>query len=143
LSRVVIDASTLLRALTGHPEASSAMLLAAVYDRKVEAVACPYLIEEVRENLRENPYFSARINEDEARRAIARIERAVTMLADPVDPEVLLRDPTDDYLVALARTAKTEFIVTGDGDLLAHIGLEPPAVTARNACEELGLIAPS
>jgi putative PIN family toxin of toxin-antitoxin system len=140
LKRVIIDASTLLRALTGHPEASSAMLLNAVFDGTVEAVACPYLIDEVRANLRENPYFSARINDDEARNAIARIERAVTMLSDPIDPEELLRDATDDYLVALALTAKAEFIVSGDGDLLEHIGLEPPAVTARNACELLELI---
>jgi putative PIN family toxin of toxin-antitoxin system len=140
LRRVVIDASTLLRALTGHPGASSALLLSAVFERTVEAVACACLIAEIRENLRENPYFSARINDEEGRKAIARIERAVTMESDPINPEALLRDRTDDYLVALARTAKAEFIVTGDGDLLEHIGLEPPAVTARNACELLGLI---
>jgi putative PIN family toxin of toxin-antitoxin system len=140
LKRVVIDASTLLRALTGHPQASSAMLLGAVFEGAVEAVACPTLIAEVRENLRDNKYFSARIDANEARRAIARIERAATMLWDPIDPEPLLRDQTDDYLVALARTAKAEFIVTGDGDLLQHIGLEPPAISARNACELLGLI---
>ena len=116
------------------------MLLNAVYEGIVEAVACPYLIEEVRVNLRENPYFSARIDEHEAHRAITRIEHAVRMLADPVDPESLLRDPTDDYLVALAHTAKAELIVTGDGDLLEHIGSEPPAINARNACELLGLI---
>ncbi len=38
------------------------------------------------------------------------------------------------------RIAKVEFIVTGDKHLLGHIGLEPPAVNARNACELLGLI---
>lgn len=62
------------------------------------------------------------------------------MLADPINPERLLRDPTDDFLIALARSAKAEFIITGDNDLLEHIGLEPPAINARNACEVLGLI---
>lgn len=85
MKRVVIDASILLSALTGHPEAPPAMLLNAVYERTVEAVACPYLIEEV-------------------------------------------------------HTAKAELIVTGDKDLLEHIGLQPPAINARNACELLGLI---
>ncbi len=41
---------------------------------------------------------------------------------------------------ALARTAKAEFIVTGDKDLLDHIDLQPPAINARNACELLGVI---
>jgi predicted nucleic acid-binding protein len=90
LKRVVIDASILLSTLVGHPEAPPAMLLNAVYDRIVEAIGCPYLIEEVRDNLRENPYFSARIDDTEARRAIARIERAVTMFADPVNPEPII-----------------------------------------------------
>jgi hypothetical protein len=31
-------------------------------------------------------------------------------------------------------------IVSGDKHLLGHIGLEPPAVNARSACELLGLI---
>jgi predicted nucleic acid-binding protein len=60
---------------------------------------------------------------------------------DPIDPPRLLRDPSDDYLVALARATSTEAIVTGDHDLLEHDGLEPPPLTARQACVQLGLIA--
>lgn len=55
------------------------------------------------------------------------------------DPPSLLRDPTDDDLVALARTARARAIVTGDKDLLEHPGLHPPALTVRAACELLGL----
>ena len=51
----------------------------------------------------------------------------------------ILRDPDDDYLVALARGAGAEAIVSGDRDLLDHPGLEPPAIDARRACELLGL----
>lgn len=36
-----------------------------------------------------------------------------------------VRDPGDDYLVALARAAGAEAIVTGDRDLLDHEGLVP------------------
>jgi len=38
-----------------------------------------------------------------------------------------VRDPNDDYLVALAETADA-VIVTGDDDLLAA-GIQPPAIT--------------
>ncbi len=65
-----------------------------------------------------------------------------TVLPDPVSPPRLVRDPEDDYLVALARAESADAIVTGDRDLLDHEGLEPPAVTAREACAQLGLLDP-
>ena len=64
------------------------------------------------------------------------------MLPDPVEPEPILRDPDDDYLIALARIAKADLIVTGDKDLLDHRGLQPRAVTPREACELLHLLEP-
>ena len=64
------------------------------------------------------------------------------ILADPISPPPVLRDPGDDYLVALAKTASAEAIITGDRDLLDHPGLEPPAHTARQGCALLGLIDP-
>lgn len=45
-----------------------------------------------------------------------------------------------DYLVALARAAGADAIITGDRDLLDHEGLDPPALTPRQACELLGLL---
>jgi len=65
-------------------------------------------------------------------------DRAV-MHGDPVSPPRVLRDPDDDYLVALARDAGAVAIVTGDRDLLDHVGLEPPAIAPRQACERSGL----
>ncbi len=140
MKRVVIDASILLSSLTGRSDAPPAILLAAVYDGAVGAVACPFVIVEVGKNLRENPYFCERISPDDALKAVARIESAVIMHGDPSNVEQILRDPEDDYLVAVARASKAEYIVTGDKDLLEHAALEPPAINARTACELLGLI---
>jgi predicted nucleic acid-binding protein len=64
------------------------------------------------------------------------------VLADPEDVEPLPRDPEDDYLVALARTAKAKAIVTGDKDLLDHPQLDPPAIDASAACELMRLTKP-
>jgi len=62
-------------------------------------------------------------------------------LPDPVSPPKILRDSDDDYLVALALAANATAIVTGDRDLLDHENLKPPALSARQACEMLGLPA--
>jgi predicted nucleic acid-binding protein len=62
------------------------------------------------------------------------------MREDPTEVEPVLRDPGDDYLLALARAGGAEAIITGDKDLLDHAGaLEPRAIGARDACDLLGL----
>ena len=47
------------------------------------------------------------------------------------------RDPSDDYLVALARDARADAIVSGDADLLALEAAAPPILTPRAFVEEL------
>jgi predicted nucleic acid-binding protein len=86
------------------------------------------------------PYFLERIGADGVDDILAGIAEAGTVLEDPVEIEAILGDPEDDYLVALAREAGAEAIVSGDGHLLGHAGLEPPALSPREACELLGLI---
>jgi putative PIN family toxin of toxin-antitoxin system len=136
LKRVVIDPNVLLSALVGKPDAAPALLLDAVHDHVVEMIACPLLMVEVRETL-EEPYFRALLNRREAERAASALERVAVMLADPTDPEPVLRDSADDYLLALARSGEAEAIVTGDKDLLDHSGLQPPAIRARAAVDKL------
>jgi uncharacterized protein len=84
-------------------------------------------------------YFRKRVPEHDIERIVLTIARASVQLRDPENPPPLRRDPTDDYLVALARTARARAIVTGDKDLLDHPGLHPPALTVRATCELLGL----
>jgi putative PIN family toxin of toxin-antitoxin system len=136
LKRVVVDANVLLSALVGNPEAAPATLLEAIHAHAVEMAACPALIVEVRENLTE-PYFRALLDQGEAEQAVIAIERVAVMFDDPVDPEPVLRDSSDDYLLALARSANAEAIVTGDKDLLDHLDLKPPAISAREATGRL------
>ena len=58
--------------------------------------------------------------------------RAVALLVpDPEPVPAVLRDPKDDYLVELARVNAAEAIITGNRDLLEHVGLVPPALSAR------------
>jgi uncharacterized protein len=69
LSRFVLDANVLLAGLAGRPTSPPAMLLAAVHNGDLEAVACSLLIQEVRDGL-QKPYFRAKLNALEAMEAV-------------------------------------------------------------------------
>lgn len=91
--------------------------------RVVRSGTLPTLISQVDRAL-SKPYFQAKLGEIRSRQALGRIEDAAMMLADPLTIEPILRDPTDDFLVALARTAEVQAIVTGDRDLLGEIAAD-------------------
>jgi uncharacterized protein len=140
LKRLVIDATTLVSGSANpHGESPPSLLYADLTGADFELIACPRLLAEVDRALRK-PYFRERVGEEELAEIVAGIADAATMREDPRGVEPLLRDPDDDYLVALARDAGAEAIVTGDKDLLDHPGLEPPAIDARSACQLLGLL---
>lgn len=140
MKRLVIDASTLVSGITGsRSESPPCLIYDAVSEMSVEAVICPRLLDEIERGLRK-PYFRESIEEQEIAEAVSIIRDAGTLLDDPVDPPAVLRDPEDDYLVALARQADAEAIVTGDRDLLDHGDLRPPAIDARAACKLLTLV---
>ena len=140
MKRLVIDASTLVSGITGSRlESPPCVIYDAVSEMSVEAIICPRLLAEVERALRK-PYFRELIDDQEIAEAVSIIRDAGTMLDDPTDPPAVLRDPTDDYLVALAQKAGVEAIVTSDGDLLDHDALNPPAIDPRTACRLLALI---
>lgn len=138
MTRVVVDANVLASAAAGHPHSPSRRLLNALAAGRIEAVLCDRILQEVDRAL-ERPYFAARVTLTERRLLDAVVRAVVEMLPDPDAPPATVRDPRDDYLVALTIEGQAEAIVTGDRDLLDHDGLEPPAITPRTACERFGL----
>lgn len=122
-----------------HGESPPSLIYAELAGARFELIACPRLLVEVERGLRK-PYFRKRVSEEELAEIVAGIADAATMHEDPGVVEPLLRDPGDDYLVALARVAQADAIVSGDKDLLDHQGLEPPAIDARSACKSLRLL---
>jgi uncharacterized protein len=140
LRRLVIDATTLVSGSANpHGESPPSILYAELGEARFEPIACPRLLREIERGLRK-PYFRAKVSEEELVEIVTGISEAATMREDPEGIEATLRDPKDDYLIALARKAGAEAIVTGDKDLLDHAGLEPRAISPREACELLGLV---
>lgn len=141
MRRLLVDASTLLAGVAGRPQGTPALLLSALVESKFEAVVCPQLLDEVARGLA-GKYFRERVDEQRAKDILASIAEAAIHFPNTEKPEPVLRDPKDDYLVALAKASAAEAIVSGDRDLLDHTGLQPPAITTRDACQQLGLITP-
>jgi putative PIN family toxin of toxin-antitoxin system len=136
--RLVVDASVLASAAAGHQDSPSRRVLDAAVGGDVEMVACDRLLDEFDRALHRR-YFTQRLTPEERAVIVELVALTVVMLPDPHTPPPVLRDPDDDYIVALARAANADAIVTGDKDLLDHAGLEPPAITPRTACERFGL----
>lgn len=140
MKRLVVDASTLVSGVASRPGGGAPwLILAALLDFDFETIVCPKLIDEFRAALT-SKYFRERFNPDDLAEIVADVEEAATKYADPKEIAALLRDPDDDYLVALAREAEADAIVTGDRDLLDHADLTPPAIDARSACKLVGVI---
>lgn len=138
MTRVVVDANVLASGIAGHPDSPSRRLLEALTADRMEAALCDRILRELNGAL-QRPYFAARVTVHERRQADAVLRAAADVLADPVAPPAVVRDRRDDYLVALARAARVDAIITADRDLLDHEGLDPPALTPRAACERFGL----
>jgi len=140
LTRLVLDTSVLLSGVVAAPTSPPGRLLAAARTETFELIACPLIVEEFRRGL-VKPYFRARVTAAEADELLDALELLALVLPNPVRPASVVRDPDDDFLVALAAASDADAIVTGDNDLLDHPSLHPPAIDARAACELLGLPA--
>jgi putative PIN family toxin of toxin-antitoxin system len=136
--RVILDANVLVSAaLASDPAAPSVRAFGALLDERIEVVGCPALLGEVasvlgRDRLRRFLSF------DEARRFVADLAGVMTLSEDPPPPHpAVCRDPDDDYLVALARAALVDALVTGDRDLLELEDTGVAVITPRELVERL------
>jgi hypothetical protein len=64
------------------------------------------------------PKFRRYVDTTAAAQHVERIARHATVAANPTDYPSVVRDPDDDYLVALCRQERVELLVSGDADLL-------------------------
>ncbi len=114
----------------------SAELVAATRHGRLSAVASSRLLIELRGVLRRDrfrPYLSV----EEVEEYVAEIQGLCRIVEDPHPVPQVLRDPDDDYLVALASDAGADAIVSGDLDLREATGLPVRVLTPREALARL------
>lgn len=75
------------------------------------------------------PKFRPYIDEEEAVGYVDNLARAAILLPDAEVQAGVMPDPGDDYLVALARSAGAEFLISGDARLTGLGDPSPPVIT--------------
>ncbi|MBK6754350.1 MAG: putative toxin-antitoxin system toxin component, PIN family [Flavobacteriales bacterium] len=75
------------------------------------------MLEEV-EGVVSRPYFRKYFPVEEAVEILAIVKRNGTLVKVKPPYDRICRDPKDDYLLALAKKGKADFLITGDEDLL-------------------------
>lgn len=134
MPRAVLDPNLLVSALIS-PAGPSARLLLDFRAGAFELVTSPHLLSELAELLRRDKFRRATEAEADAYVDVLRSESIVVEDPDPT-PEQLCEDPDDEYLIALARAARVEALVSGDPHLLRLRG-EIPALTSREYSDSL------
>lgn len=118
-----------------NPYDTPARVIQAVLARQVTAVVCQHLLNELATVLA-RPKFRRWITLADAAASVEALCRESNLRPDPGAVPRRVRDPDDDYLVALGNASDT-VIVTGDADLL-EADLTPPAITPRTLLDQLG-----
>ncbi len=118
-----------------NPYGTPARVIQAVLAGQVMAVANQHLLDELATVLA-RPKFRRWIALADAVASVEALGREADLRPEPGAVPQRVRDPDDDYLVALGDAAEA-VIVTGDADLL-EADLTPPAITPRELLDRLG-----
>jgi putative PIN family toxin of toxin-antitoxin system len=117
--RVVIDANVFLRYLIYPQKPTSVVRLV------VRVIAGDFVLvfpdgvaAEMRQAVREKPYFRDRIDEAVLEDFLSLIAEIAIPPSAGVSSPVVSRDPKDQYLLDAAAGDGVEFLITGDTDLL-------------------------
>jgi putative PIN family toxin of toxin-antitoxin system len=114
--RVVPDTSVLVSALLSRAGAP-ARILERWSEGAFDVTVCPQLIAELERALgyeKLRPYVSA----EDANDYVRSIVQSSVVVEDPGNVRRAVRDPDDDFLVALARAVGAHALISGDRDLL-------------------------
>lgn len=134
--RVVVDPGVFVSAIITRKGTAPDLLVRAILHRRLEAVASPLLIDEF-ERVIHRPKFDLYADPRSRRTLFAEIVKRLAPAPDPHEIRQLLRDPKDDYLVAIARQESVDAIVSGDGHLREARLTDPPVWSPRECVERL------
>lgn len=134
--RAVIDTNVLVSAFIGRPGTVPDRVVRAGQEGRFEIVASMLLISEFAGVLR-RPKFIKYCAEGQGGEFVEEIALSALIVDDVVDPPAVTPDRDDDYLVALARAAEVDYLVSGDSDLHAVKGVGFQVVTPVEFLAEL------
>jgi uncharacterized protein len=117
VKRAVIDPSVLISAFVGSPDAGPGQLIAAWGEERFVMVVSPRLLAEL-DGVLSRPKFAHRAGHQRGAAYVAAFAARSEHHPDPDDSGGHVRDASDDYLVALARAATVDAIISLDRDLL-------------------------
>jgi putative PIN family toxin of toxin-antitoxin system len=127
--RAVLDANVLVSAAIS-PAGPPRQILSAWIQERFELIASPALLEELVDVLA-RPKFRRFITTSVAAEFIDGLATDAIVVADPPEPPEVSPDPDDDYLIALARVAGADYLISGDRHLLDLTDPDPPVLTPR------------
>lgn len=135
LRRVVFDPNVLVSGLISA-HGTPASLVDLIDAGVVVPIVCPNLLDELRRVLK-RPKFRRYVSTDQASTFLSELAHSAEHRSDPTQPPSVSRDPDDDYLIALARTARADVLVSGDADLTDLDLDDLPVLTPRQLLDEL------
>jgi len=135
VTRAVLDPNVFVAAAI-RPEGVTARCLHAHAEGRFELVVSPLLLDELRRVLRREK-FRPFLTLEAGEQLVEALSRNATVVDDPAEREPVSRDPSDDYLIALARAVAAHVLVSGEEDLL---GLDLHDVKIASPREFLDLL---
>ena len=111
----VVDPSVLVAAFLGQPDAGPSRVVTAWRDGRFSLVISPALLEELGDVL-DRPRFAHRAGDGRGRAYIDAFAARSHHQPDPQTIPNVVRDPQDDYLVALALAVKADALISVDKD---------------------------
>jgi putative PIN family toxin of toxin-antitoxin system len=131
----VIDPGVLISALI-TPSGVTAGVLDLVEGERITVVVSPHLLDELAEVLHREK-FVRYLTPGQADQFVSELRERVEITADPDQLPPVSRDPVDDYLVALARNADADALISGDADLTSLALADLPILTPRGFLDRL------
>jgi putative PIN family toxin of toxin-antitoxin system len=117
VTSAVVDPSVFVSAFIGRPDAGPGRVVSAWRDGRFTLISSPLMLEELGDVLG-RPKFERWAGDGRAAAFIAALATQSDQYSDPEAAPSGVRDPNDEYLVALARLTAADALVSLDLDLL-------------------------
>lgn len=133
--RAVLDPNVLVSAAIS-PNGPPRQILTAWADERFVLIISPAVLDELADVLA-RPKLQRFVTTALASAFIDGLATDAVIVQDPPEPPDLSPDPDDDYLIALARTASADYLVSGDRHLLDLTDPDPPVLAPRQFLDVL------